>query len=257
MDRAFCTNRPHLGKTHQAALRALLFLVLGPLLGCETTGSIGNSGAYLDTRDFFQIVINKNIVLLPYNITEKHADWRIGFLIDSERIIVPASANIESFFVATIHRFGFWDAVIVQGFPLNNLVSAAFIGGTTGRQPAEEAVKLKVGNPIDYLDTEVAFASYNGTRTILRTGILNGFQEMISGELLLDIALREGQASEGDVGGPVFAANGELIGVITDGPFELEDEMSVIALSATDFMSLLESLPRNKEGSLQLFPIGA
>ena len=205
---------------------------------CQTPSVLQAQQPSLESHEA-QKLLRTHVVLLPYDASEIGANWRIGFLLDSQTVIGPAAAIAEqSFIVATVNRHGIWDSSVVRGRSLNDCVFAAKLSS-----PAQEVVDLKIGeDPRKYLDEIVVFASFNGDRTIPRAGLLNGFSTASdTGEFYLDIGVK---AMPGDIGGIVLAPNGELLGIVCDSPFTPKDGLSIVALSALDIAAVIKGEKR-------------
>ena len=220
---------------------AILITFLLALSGCEFTGVETASTAKSDivgmSKADLERLFRTNVFLLPYDISETGAKWRIGFLLDAETIIGPLEATAEgSFIVATVYRKGEWDSSVIITRRLNECSFTSKLG-----PPNEEAAALKIGSPENYLDGPVIIASYSqiGERAIARNGILTGLiRDADGGETYLKISIKP---LSGDIGGFVLAPDGNLLGVVCDSTLTSKDDSSITALSAPDFIAHLEA----------------
>ena len=227
---------------------AILITLILVLSGCESTGVETASKTKSDmagmSRADLERLIRTNVVHLPYDESETGFKWRIGFLLDSETIIGPLAAHLggfgysaevsgsSSFIVATVEGKGEWDSSSLRARRLNECSFSSKLD-----PPNEEAATLKIGSPANYLDGPVIIASQTEERAFFRTGTLTDlFRDADSGETYLKISIR---ASSGDIGGFVLGPDGNLLGVVCDSDLTSKDGLSIVALSAPDFIAHL------------------
>ena len=186
-------------------------------------------------RGHFEHLISDNIVLLPYDIRETGAKWRIGFMVDADVLVAPAAAIEEGqFFVATVLLRGSWNSEVVRSSKATDLVTVA-----KSRGLAPSAESLVFDDPRKHVGEYVYFIGFTGERSVLQEARLVGIHEMKDGNRIVELMT---PAKRNNIGGPIFSAEGLLIGVVTDGPIRSNDGLSSFGLSSTDLQRLLKDL---------------